>query len=662
MKDNNSYIQKSLFITTTFLISIFLLISINTYCQPEDDLLKLPDDSIKVRKLYDIAYGIEIENPDSAIRLYEMGTKISKQINYPIGLGRGLQYKGIVLSDQGRYDAAIEYYQKSIVVFKTIPYEIGVAATYINIGNIHQFKAEYTKSIENYLTGIKLFEQLNDTTRLIRAYNNIGGIFSDVEQFDKSLQYYQISLELSYLINDSINMGYCYYDIGVVELKKNELQLASGNLNKALVSAKSNKDLYLLSLIHLSLSDIDTRNNNHRNALQKSKLSLGYANKLGNPEVTSTILARVGYDYKNLSQLDSAYYYLNKSIEIAKKNQALEVLLFAYKWMAELQELKKNYKSAIEWQRQYKILQDSASGQRQMRIISGLDIQYETEKKDLELSEKTLTIERNKALLSKRYYFIIALSGALISAFVFLFLYRQSQRQKRIITEKNAAVQKEKLKQLKKEKQVIALKSMMEGQENERSRMAKDLHDGLGGLLSSVKLHFNNTRTENKNLQQSADFNKALELLDTTSSEARKIAHNLMPEALKKFGLIDALRDFCNNISSSAILNIDFQSYNMDKRLTDAKEIMIYRIVQELVNNIVKHAKASEAIVQLMCNDERLYLTVEDNGTGFDPEKIKMNSAGMSNIRSRVDFLNGSLEIDSSPGKGTTVNIIFQFI
>ncbi len=638
--------------------SVFLLFgSKNVHSQ---DNLKLKNDKDKVNAIFDAAYNLEIEYPDSAIYLYKNAANISHSIDYQLGYGRALQYQGIVLSDQGKFNEAIEYYLQSIVVFESISYTAGVASTYVNIGNIYQFKAEYTKSVQNYLEGIKLFEQLQDTARLIRAYTNLGGIFSDVEQFDKSLQYYQRSLRLSIMIQDSISMGYCFFDMGVIELKKNNLPLASDNLFKALKTAKSSNDIYLLNLIFNSLSEIDSKNNLFQNALKKSKLSLNYANTLGNPMAISNTLARIGYNYKELQQFDSAGYYLNQSIQLATKNQAFEVLLFAFQWMAELQELKMDYKSALEWQKQYEVLEDSVSGQRQLRIISGLDIQYETKRKDLELSEKTLTIERNKALLSKRNYFIIALSGALISAFIFLVLYRQSQRQKRIIDQKNATVQQEKLKQLKKEKQVIALKSMMEGQENERSRMAKDLHDGLGGLLSSVKLHFNNIRTENKNLKQSADFQKALELLDTTSSEARKIAHNLMPEALNRFGLIDALRDFCNNISNSATLSIDFQSYNMNERLTEAKEIMIYRIVQELVNNIVKHAKASEAIVQLMCNNKMLYLTVEDNGRGFDPEKIKMNSAGMSNIRSRVDFLNGSLDIDSSPGKGTTVSINIQ--
>ena len=145
--------------------------------------------------------------------------------------------------------------------------------------------------------------------------------------------------------------------------------------------------------------------------------------------------------------------------------------------------------------------------------------------------------------------------------------------------------------------------------------------------------------------------------MDTTSSEARKISHNLMPGALVKFGLVEALQDFCNNISTSNSLKIEFQSFGIEKRLPEAMEIMIYRIVQELINNTIKHASASEAIVQLMGSEKGLHLTVEDNGIGFDPEKLKNPGVGINNIRSRVEYLNGILEYDSEIGVGTTVNV-----
>lgn len=639
------------------IICIFLAICFNSNGQTIGDIINLPDDSIKVQLLYDIAYGIEIENPDSAIKIYELGAEISKKVNYLLGYGRGLQYKGIVLSDQGNFDKSIEYYERSIEVFKVIPYPAGVAATYVNIGNIYKRRAEYSNAINSYLEGTRLFEQIGDTARLIYAYSNIGAVLSDVEQYEKSLQYNSLSLELSSLINDSasicdglVNIGSIYFDRGL-------LDDALINFNKALRIAEKTNDIYMLYLINNSLSNINAKNNEIKESLNESKLSLSYAKILGNPALISNALARLGASFMDLDKLDSAFLYLDKSIQMAQKNQAHEVLITAYLWMAELQEKLNNSQSALDWYKQYQTLQKEASGERQKRIVAGLEIEYETEKKDLELSEKALEIERNEALLSKRNYFIIALTGALISALIFFFLVRRSLRQKKIIAEKDTVLQQEKVLQLKKDQQVIALKSMMEGEEKERSRLAKDLHDGLGGLLSSTKLHFSKIGSENEVLHQSENFKKALELLDTTSSEARKISHNLMPGALVKFGLVEALQDFCNNISTSNSLKIEFQSFGIEKRLPEAIEIMVYRIVQELINNTIKHAKASEVIVQLMGSEKGLHLTVEDNGCGFDPENLNKPGVGINNIRSRVEFLNGLLEFDSEIGVGTTANV-----
>lgn len=646
-------VRKQVLVNILILLMVFLYG--NTVSQ--NPIFDLPEDSVKVQQLFDLAWELEISNPDSAIALYEMGAEISRKIGYTIGVGRGVMYNGIVLSDQGKFDESIILYNKAIYIFEEIPYIAGIASTLVNIGNIYQLKAEYPKSIQNYLEGIKLFEEIQDSARLLYAYTNLGGIFSDVEQFEKSLSYYEKSLTFSRQLNDQLNICDCLLNIGILEFKQNNLQNAESYFLQALEIANEINEPYEHYLIYNSLSDIDTKFAKHEDALKKSKLSLHYASILGNPNLLSNAQTRLGMNYTNLNQLDSADYYLNSGIRLAQQNQSNEVLISGYQWMAELQEKRENYKLANSWLKRYKALQDSSSGQQQQRIISGLEIEYETEKKDLELSEKTLEIERNEALLAKRNYFIVALSGALISAFFFLFLLRRSLRQKKIIAEKNAALQSEKVEQLKKEQQVMALKSMMDGEEKERSRMARDLHDGLGGLLSSAKLHFSNIQTENTDLKQSEDFRKALELLDNTSSEARKIAHNLMPEALVKFGLLDALRDFCNNISESNSLVIDFQSYKLKKRLPESMEIMVYRIVQELMNNIVKHAKATDAIVQLMQNEQILFLTVEDNGIGFDNNKVEKDGAGMGNIKSRVDFLNGTFEIDSKQNEGTAINI-----
>ena len=158
-----------------------------------------------------------------------------------------------------------------------------------------------------------------------------------------------------------------------------------------------------------------------------------------------------------------------------------------------------------------------------------------------------------------------------------------------------------------------------------------------------------------------AVFERSLDMLDTSIRELRRVAHNMMPEMLTRFGLDEALKEYCNSINTTKLVNVKYQSLGMEQRLEQSIEIIIYRIVQELLNNILKHASASEAFVQLIKEQNRLSVVVEDNGKGFDPNTHgNKDGAGLINIRSRVDYLKGQLAIHAEPGKGTLVNIEFN--
>ena len=158
-----------------------------------------------------------------------------------------------------------------------------------------------------------------------------------------------------------------------------------------------------------------------------------------------------------------------------------------------------------------------------------------------------------------------------------------------------------------------------------------------------------------------AVFERSLDMLDTSIKELRRVAHNMMPEMLTKFGLDEALKEYCNTVNATKLLTVKYQSLGMNTRLDKATEIIIYRIVQELLNNILKHAEASEIFIQLIRENNRLNLVVEDNGKGFDTALLENSKgAGWSNIRSRVEYLKGQLDIHSGTGKGTLVNIEFN--
>ena len=156
-------------------------------------------------------------------------------------------------------------------------------------------------------------------------------------------------------------------------------------------------------------------------------------------------------------------------------------------------------------------------------------------------------------------------------------------------------------------------------------------------------------------------FERSLDMLDTSIKELRRVAHNMMPEMLTKFGLDEALKEYCNTINTAKLLIVKYQSLGMEARLDKSIEIIIYRIVQELLNNTMKHAAATEVFVQLIRDGNRLNVVVEDNGKGFDASLPENNKgAGLTNVRSRVDYLKGQLDIHAEPGKGTLVNIEFN--
>jgi signal transduction histidine kinase len=232
-----------------------------------------------------------------------------------------------------------------------------------------------------------------------------------------------------------------------------------------------------------------------------------------------------------------------------------------------------------------------------------------------------------------------------------------SNKQK--LAKQHQQLQQQQITQLQKEKQLLAIDAMLKGQEDERSRIAKDLHDGLGGMLSGTKLSFMHMK-ENLVLtnENAILFDQSLKMLDNTMSDLRKVAHNLMPEALVKFGLQNALKDFCDGIKLASNLGINFQIVGSSRPLSSTADVFIYRIVQELINNCIKHAHAKNLIVQLAYQANTIGITVEDDGIGFDKNNVANNKgAGMQNIQYRVDYFNGTIDIDSTNNKGTSFNI-----
>jgi signal transduction histidine kinase len=322
------------------------------------------------------------------------------------------------------------------------------------------------------------------------------------------------------------------------------------------------------------------------------------------------------------------------------------------------------YRKAYDHLLQSTELKDSVFKDKNQRQINYLGALYQSEKKEKEINQLQSEKQISELTIKRRNVVIYALFVTIALLLGISFLIYRNIRNKHIIVEQDLEIERQKIKELEKDRQIVATHAVLQGEETERKRLAQDLHDGLGGLLSGVKLKLTNMKGNFVLSQEYVNhFDNALSLLDNSISELRRVAHNMMPESLVKYGLKDALQDFCNQIDSDKKVKIHFQFFGEEKRIESSIETTVYRIAQELINNSLKHAEASELIVQLILKEARVHLTVQDNGKGFDPNTVDTTkSAGLKNIRARVESFGGRIDLISTPGQGTEVTVEFNSI
>jgi signal transduction histidine kinase len=303
----------------------------------------------------------------------------------------------------------------------------------------------------------------------------------------------------------------------------------------------------------------------------------------------------------------------------------------------------------------YMTLQDSVYLQILNNQIADFEVRYGVQQQEREIIEKNLELSRARIRQGQ----LFGISGLLLLLSILgTVLYRRKLKFQREMNAKDAELQARRIRELEQHNQLLSLNSLIEGQEAERMRIAQDLHDGLGGLLTTVKAHFNSIQREMETIRNLNVYEKTNKLIDEACIEVRRIAHDMVPYSIKISGLEGALEDLRQSIITRG-LDCELEIHQLDPALvSEQKANMIYRTIQEITNNSVKHAAASKIFIQLMQHGNRLHILVEDNGKGFDINQVVSNKGmGLKSIDSRVRYLNGTIHYDTSPGHGTTINI-----
>ncbi len=561
------------------------------------------------------------------------------------------------------FDSAAKYLDIGFELLQKNNNDSLLAQYYNAYGGYYIYQTNYDKSAAYNLKAIEILERMGDKqppNMYITSVSNMAICLTNENQLDKALVYYKKAIANKEQLHGA-QIAALYFDVASLYSGQADYKSMKLYLDTASFYNKHNYNAYNEILITAGYGQLFQQTKQPEKALSYYLSSYKLSKEPGNENALGEAAVKVAGAYYDLNKTDAALPFLAEGVPLSIKVKNFEFVTMGYDLYKKIYAAKGDFKKAFTYAGLYQQFKDSSTNANSQETILNLERKYENQKKEKEIDQLKITNAENELAVVKRNRLL--LTGGISAAAIMLLLgmmYRNSNH-KKTIAEKEQKIQQEQIKLLEGQQQVISLQSMVNGQETERTRIAKDLHDGLGGLFSTVKMYFSTLEHQQKHLKENELFKKSYAMVDTAAAEVRRIAHNMMPEVLLKLGLANALKDLCDNISASQKINVSLQIHGMEKRLGPSTEIMLYRIVQELLNNILKHANASKAIVQFIQDNNRLSVTVEDNGKGFDlADADAVNKAGIETVKSRVHYLNGNMQIESQKDIGTTVMMDFN--
>lgn len=581
----------------------------------------------------------------------------SKKINYSKGIVEYFRIKAVSYFIQQKEDSVQVAIQKAFGEARRLKNQKELALVMDLKGWIFQNKEQYDSATYYFIDALKIADSNNDIKFSAEIANNLSILFWTIGDFKKAATYASGAYFNGLQLRDTMLMSNGLFNLGnakgqlkqydsarILYRKVTELITDPSKYNYVLFRALSN-DAAMLS-----------EENRTDESIKKYKEILQLSSKVP-PSLMAYIYSGLGAAQLKKNLPADAEVNLTKAVSIAQRANDSYSLRDNYLLMAKIKKARSDFKSALFFREKYDSLDEKMMNEATTKNMHALEKKYNTAKKDNQIARQQLSLVENKNIIQTENNINAALiSGIILLLFVALLVYRNFRNRHKILKQ-SEELKMQKIQELENEKQLIAARSLLQGQEEERTRLARDLHDGVGGLLSGVKLSMSNMKGNFFLSEENAlAMNNVFMQLDQSIAELRRVSHNMMPESLIKYGLKEALENYCETLNISGKIKVQLQTYGMEERMEQSNEIVAYRMVQELLNNVIKHADAKNVLIQLVRKQDHFTLTVEDDGKGFDPKEIS-SGAGLQNIKARAEYLNGTLDIVSSRGEGTSVTI-----
>lgn len=638
---------QKLVLRISFLISLFITQTIafsqNKIIDSLEKLVHVQKDSALANTYNELTWQYRLIDREKAIIYGNKAIELATKIKYPQSLAQAYNDLGIIYYDKENFDTAIALYNKAVAIRKQLKDDLGLAKLYSKLGILYHQKGVYDSALTNQFMALELFKKTNVDVGTATALNNIGNANQNLGRLDEALEYHQKALLIRKKINDIDGMAMSYGNLATVYSMQKKYAESENNFKNAisLLEHSTNKDALASILNNYARLLIDNKQFDKAIAIVNEALGIRYALKNTKGIVSCySNLGDIFFDKKDYKTADSIY---KKAIAISET--AIDCLLeknLLYLSMAKLNETTGDSVTALVFYKKYIATKDSLYTENVSSKFAELETKYKTLEQETKIQVQQFEIsKRNNTIIIIVVVFVLAI----VIAYLLYARYKSKQESR---------LQAEVLKQ-----QSMATKAVIEAEERERKRIASDLHDGIGQLFTAVKINLEVLveRFMNKQPEANVLAEKTIAMVNESCVEVRSIAHQMMPNALIKNGLVSALRNFIYNISSDK-LKITVEAQGLTETLDSNIETVLYRVIQESVNNTIKHANATMLDILLLCDNTEITIAIEDNGVGFNTaDKSKFQGIGLKNMVTRIEYLKGTVDISSSPGKGTLVAI-----
>lgn len=607
------------------------------------------DEKLKLKLSGDLCWSYSNVNFDKALWYGKAELQLAEKLKDSATVALAYSDIGNTYTRVNNLKEALSYHLRALSLREKLGLKTRAAGSISNISIIYKQLGNYKEALAYMHRSLKIYEDANDEAKQAVILGNMGNVYMNYEKYAAAKESYDRVIVLASKMKADALLASAYSGLMkyYLQLKNYDLALKNGNKAAKYLAALNLKND--LAAIYNTIGQVYFEKGNYGQAMKYYNNSLSFRTFMKDKLGIGSCYKNIGACYAALKAYDKAERYVNQSIAIFKEFNSKDFLREAFDVLGDIYEARQDYSNSLKFFKESAAMKDSVYNKQAIDKINELQISYQTEKKVQQIALLHQENKIQKLLIAKRNTLLGIAIGALLLTLMLGFLLYKSIKLKQAARLQAAVILQ----------QDLATKSILNAEENERKRISGELHDGLGQMFSAIKLNLSALGDELKfkNEQSKEVFDKTLDLVDESCKEVRVISHQMAPNVLLKSGLAMAVRDFINKIDARK-LKINLETFGLQERLDQNVETVLYRVIQETVNNVIKHSEANALDIQLTKDKEGINVMIEDNGKGFDTTLTeKFEGIGMKSIRSRVEYLKGTVDFSSRIDEGTLVAI-----